>query len=75
MLLGSGGLIFLATGFGNIALGQFVNGIWNNFQTLTHQPLTTMIDTSNASGLINMGFFLVVVSALCYILPVLTNRR
>lgn len=75
MLLASAGLMFLATGYGNLALGQTVNSIWNNFQTMSNQPLTTLIDMSNASGLINLGYFLVVVSAIVYVLPKVLEKR
>jgi hypothetical protein len=74
MLLASGGLMFLATGFGNLTLGQTVNSIWNNFQTMSHQPLTTLIDTSNASGLINMGLFLIAISAIVYLAPKMVSK-
>jgi hypothetical protein len=69
MFIGSIGLFLIATGWGNLTFAPLINEGWHAYQNLTHQPLTNLVDTAGASGLINWGIFFIILAAICYIAP------
>lgn len=69
MFIASIGLLFIGTGYGDLALAPIVNPIWHEWLSLSHQPVTNAVDPTAASGLINLGIFVIIIAALCYIAP------
>lgn len=75
LLMGSVGLILIAGGLGDVAVGQVVNSIFMSISNITHQPPIFSMDTSGSSLYTNIGIFLVVLSAITYLLPIILKNR
>lgn len=73
MFIGSIGLLLIGTGYGDLALAPLINPIWHGWLSLMNQPVTNAIDSSAASGLINLGIFVIIIAALCYIAPMVIS--